>query len=332
MILQGFSAPASLSELSQDRLDAWNTRLKGIFSGLAASFPSFYDPTTEDTPEGHAALSVTWPAFPGTLLSGRAGGSARWKLADSDRNVQDEYCEWSVARDADGNILSVTFTTEVPDYYDHLMDTDRDLLLDLYEAASGQRPTLDDLLDDNNLFVAANRFNNATDGSIVHLVQRSNNLRAAVILAAEATVLREQDGAPVVHPQTLVQCGGLGEPLRHSDPQIASAVNNLVRNGTDVTLADPSGLYIDGLETTGMETPDGADAQEFWSIERGTPPHALRARFEVPQGRGYTVSDITINGQPIQFGAQIAERVQIRLDAIAKPSTAPSPTPEPCIG
>lgn len=50
----------------------------------------------------------------------------RWEKADASRNVQDEYCEWSVRRDEKGNILSVTFTCEGPEVsssnsynYDH---------------------------------------------------------------------------------------------------------------------------------------------------------------------------------------------------------------------
>jgi hypothetical protein len=68
-----------------------------------------------------------------------------------------------------------------------------------------------------------------------------------------------------------------------------------------------------------MATPDGDDPAAFWTIERGDADHALRARYEVPPGRGYTVGDITIEGRPIRFGAQLADRVAVRVRAVAKP-------------
>ena len=44
---------------------------------------------------------------------------------------------------------------------------------------------------------------------------------------------------------------------------------------------------------------------------------AVRAVYEVPRGRGFTVGDITINGTPIQFGAQIADFVTIKVIGLA---------------
>ena len=68
-----------------------------------------------------------------------------------------------------------------------------------------------------------------------------------------------------------------------------------------------------------METPDGADAAGFWQVERGAPGHAVRASFAVPQGRGYVVGDIKVHGRPIAFGAQVADKVRIRIGAVVKP-------------
>jgi hypothetical protein len=39
--------------------------------------------------------------------------------------------------------------------------------------------------------------------------------------------------------------------------------------------------------------------------------------FEVPADKGYVVGDITINGAPIEFGAQIADFVSIKLVGLA---------------
>jgi hypothetical protein len=78
-----------------------------------------------------------------------------------------------------------------------------------------------------------------------------------------------------------------------------------------------------------MTTPDGADPASFWTIERGTPAFALRASFAVPDQHGYTVSDIEIAGRRVDFGAQLADRVQVRISALAI-SGAKEPTPQPC--
>lgn len=332
MILPAFSAPGNLLEMAPDALKAWSARVSSdLFDVMAADFPSFYNPVVDETPDDHVIHSVTWPAAPGRLLSTRMTAEQRWERADSDREEQDEYCEWSVLRSNEGKIQRVTFTTEVPDYYDHLLDTDQDLLLKLYAEMTGRDVDLADLRDHNGLYVAGNEFNSDTTGPIVHLIQRSNTLRAAVVLAAEATTLRETGGHPVVHPQTLVLCGGLGDETRHSDPQIASALNNLVSGGQDVTLADPPGLYLNGLITAGLETPDGTDAQEFWRPERGDSDHVVRAVFEVPEDRGYLVGDINILGRPIEFGAQLAERAHVRIDAISKPSVMGPVARKPCV-
>jgi len=331
MPLKQFAAPGKLTELSKAGLKAWSARLSELFDAVAApGGRHFYDPTTSDTPGDAQSAAVTWPAVPGRLLSRRLSPERRWEVADHDRNQQDEYCEWSVLRDGD-KVVRVTFTTETPDYYDHLMDVDPTLLVNLYEDATGGKVSVDELRDENGLFDATNRFNSRTDGPIVHLMQFSNNLRAAVILAAEATVLRKnKDGRAIRHPQTLIVCGGLGDERRHSDPRIASAINNLVAQRFEITLANPPGLYLDRFITTGLATPDGTDPRSFWTIERGEPGHALRARFEVPPELGYTLGDINLAGGPIVAGAQLAERLSVRIEAVAR-SAAFEPRRRSCL-
>jgi hypothetical protein len=324
-----FGPPGNLVEMSPEALATWDERLRGFFDADAKEFPNFYNPVGID----HEATThrVTWPAAPGRLLSTRMSLEQRWATADGDRNQQDEYCEWSVSRNGDGKIQSVTFTCEVPDYFDVLLETDEDLLLDLYGRMSGQVVPIDALRDHGgNVFIRDSMFNNSTDGPIVHLSQVSNNLRAAITLAAQSTVLRELDGALVTHPQTLVLCGSLGDETRHSDPQIGAAINGLVAAGNDVSLSAPLGLYLDGIETTGFETPNGTDAQSFWRVERGEEGHVVRAVFEVPPELAYSVSDIKIGGRPIDFGAQLADRVQVRIEALSRTSALPLPAPVPC--
>jgi hypothetical protein len=66
------------------------------------------------------------------------------------------------------------------------------------------------------------------------------------------------------------------------------------------------------------QTPDGTPASQFWTVVRGQlkDPNnpsdidrILHATFSVPPSLGYTVSDIKIAGQPIQYASQIAQQV-----------------------
>jgi hypothetical protein len=69
----------------------------------------FYNAAREsDTPVRPA--TVKWLAFPKNL----DGTANKWEEADKREN-QDEYCEWEVKRNAAGELVSVTFTTEVPE-------------------------------------------------------------------------------------------------------------------------------------------------------------------------------------------------------------------------
>ena len=330
VILSRFDTPGRLDELSEDHRRAWSEKVVGMFDQFTGVFPQFYNPTVENTPAGLPPAAIAWPAFPAQVIREKGQGPERWRHADSSRELQDEYCEWSVERGDDGKITRITFTTEVPEYWGHVAQNDPDLLLDLYHQFVDLSVERDDLFDDGGKYKPLNQWNTSTEGRLAHFVQRSNNLEAAIQLVAEATILRERDGTLVTDRQELVVCGGLGNPFRNSDPQIAEIVNDAAALGDEITLLDPVGLYLDELQSAGMETPDGADAAEFWQVERGAPGHAVRASFAVPGDRDYVVGDIRINGPPITFGAQVADKVRIRIGAVVKPEDR-QPVRQPCI-
>ena len=323
-VLDAFGSPGGVDDPAPS---AWSERVSRLFAPYAARFAQFYDPTAEDTPEDARIVPVVWPA-----LSGRLTGppASRWEAADSSRELQDEYCEWGVERNAEGKVARVTFTCEVPEYWEHVFHNDRDALVALYRDFVSADVELEQL-SANGGYRRENERNGLTARRPAHLIQRSNTLGAAVDLAANATVLRERDGRPVTNKQALVECGRLGESLRNSDPLIAVTVNNAASSGAEITLSDPPGLYIDGLITGNMATPDGSDPGAFWTTERGEPGRVVRAAYEVPEDRGYAVGDVTIDGRPIRFGGQLAERVRVRLDAVVKPA-AHRPSPRPCVG
>lgn len=317
-ILSQFDTPGRLNELSEDHRLAWSEKVAGMFDQFTGDFPQFYNPMAEDTPADLAPAVIAWPAFPARVLREEGPGAASWDHADSSRDEQDEYCEWSVERGDDAKITRITFTTEVPEYWEHVAQNDPDLLLELYHQFVDPRVERRDLFDGGK-YVRRNLWNTSTEGRLAHFVQRSNTLEAAIQLVAQATILRERDGTPVIDQQELVVCGGLGNPFRNSDPQIAGIVNDAATSGDEITLLDPLGLYLDGLLSAGMETPDGADAAEFWQVERGAAGHAVRASFAVPEDRGYVVGDIKINGHLITCGGQVADKVRLRIGAVVKP-------------
>ena len=323
-VLPHFSTPANLSDRQAAR---WSTHVGGVFASVAGpGFPQFYDPTSEDTPADAQVVPVAWVAFPASLSGTR---SERLEKADASRELQDEYCEWGVERNSAGKITRVTFTSEVPEYWEHLFDADRDALVELYRTLIDPA-VAPDRLERNGKYLRANDWNRSTHGRPAHLIQDSNKLSAAIALAARATILREENGRRVTQPEELVRCGALGNQHRNSDPLIASRVNEAAAAGAAITLHDPVGLYIDGLTTGGMATPDGADPASYWTIERGGPANALRTVYEVPDDRGYVVGDVTIGGRKIEFGGQLAERVRVRLEAVVKDPGSHSPTPRPC--
>jgi hypothetical protein len=324
--LSRFSPPARLSDPDPA---AWSRRVGRLFAPfLDGSLPQFYDPTKEDTPRNAERPMVLWQAFPAVVRAQAATARERWTVADRNRDKQDEYCEWAVTRNSAGKITRVTFTSELPEYFEHLFETAPDRLVRLYRRLVDPRVQLADLRSGGR-YLRRNRWNRGA--RLAHLMQTTNNLGAAVDLVARATVQRvDANGRPVTNQQQLVQCADLGEPLRNSDPQIASAVNVAAGQGAEITLADPPGLHLGTPLTAGMVTPDGANAARFWKIERGDPQHTLRARFEVPRNRGYVVGDITIGGRRIEFGGQVADRVPVWIKVVVKPGTH-RPRPQRCV-
>lgn len=330
-VLAQFETPAKLRDVAAaGKRKQWSVTIANGFRPSVQRFPQLYDPTQSDTPTEAEVVPVTWAGSPNKLRQTHPNAVDRWRIADSDRSEQDEYCEWGVEK-AGGKITRVTFTTEVPEYFAFLGQHAPDRLLALYRELVSSNVALKDLIVGGE-YQRVNRWNHPrpSRARIAHLSQDNNSLFAALALAAEATVQRERNGVPVTTKEALAGCSGLGDQFRNSDPQIAAIINGAASTGASITLQDPIGLYLDRIVTAGMTTPDGADPASFWKIERGTPEHAVRASFSVPKQRGYTVGDIKIGNRPIRFGAQVADRVRVRLTAVVKPGNA-RPRRKPCV-
>lgn len=283
------------------------------------------------------------------------------------RGWLDEYCEWAVTRDENDDIVRVDFTCENPEYWFALWNVSPQRVCELYQQTLGKpQIKLEDLylygsdrqpvMDPSTgrpAYNPLNRWNsgtvsNATQGGAMHLTSTPNNLGTEIALAGAATVQRTIGNSD---PEALLCCGGpYGQPQRNSDPTIGQAANQAVAAGNRITLADPVGLYIQTPAWANFQLPNDpklppdADVSECWQVARGqetlsgfpgTYNFILHVVFAIPQrwkdaGATCTVSDITINFEPIRWAAQIANQFQMSLYPLPMPASQPAPK-LPCV-
>ena len=327
MPLTQFDAPGFLTDLDTAGRKAWSDFIsKKMDDARERQDPTinnygprhqFFNPLKDPPAADAVEKDITWTAFPRIVEIQSVSDIQRWRTADSSRDTQDEYCEWSVSRDnTTHKITKVTFTSEGPEYWTFLAAVDPEKVLQLYQQHVNPAVHHAHLFH-NGEYQPRNRWNNSTTTGAMHLIQENNTLGAEIELAAGASIPRMRGGSFITDEQGLIECGKYGQGDRHSDPLIGAVVNELARNKSDVTLANPVGLCIAGLSVAGWTTPDGSAPLSYWKITRGTPQKALRAVFEVPAGKPFVVGDIKINGKNIDFGAQIADFITIKLTGLA---------------
>lgn len=323
-----FDAPGFLEDFNAAQKEQWSEWISSQIDEAAAGRPDlfdldaprphFFNPMTQPPEADAVEKDIDWKAFPRLIELDAASDEERWEIADGSRDVQDEYCEWSVTRDQPGGkITRVTFTSEAPEYWQFLAAVNFPLVVKLYQTHVNPSVKAADLVDSQGQYNPRNRWNSTTTRGAMHLIQAANSLGAEIELAAGSSNVRSRGGALLTEERELIKCGRYGEIERHSDPHIGSVVNELSRMNAAVTLANPVGLCIGGLSTAGWKTPDDSNPLDFWTITRGRPEKALRAVYEVPENLGYKVGDITINGQDIRFGSQIADFIRIKLTGLA---------------
>jgi hypothetical protein len=329
MALVRFDPPGFATDLDAAQVQAWSDWVSqkldtarerdGSDEGLVNDGPrhQFFNPLKQAPATDAIEKDITWTAFPRIIGITSVSDLQRWRRADNSRDVQDEYCEWSVTRDAQTHkIVRVTFTSEGPEYWGFLAGVNPDKVVELYRQHVNADVQRSDLFP-NGIYRARNQWNNSTINGAMHLIQASNTLDAEIELAAAATIVRRKDGNILTSEQELIGCGLYGQAARNSDPHIGALVNELARQKADITLANPVGLYLAGLSVSGWDTPDGSNPLDYWKITRGTKEKALRAVYEVPEAKSFKVGDIKINGNNIEFGAQIADFITIKLTGLA---------------
>lgn len=322
----------------------------------------YFNPATTEVPAGAPSVPISWTAYPNRIKFAfpKASRQEHWKYADNGtpdpnfepkgyRGWQDEYAEWSVTRNPQGKITKISFTSETREYWYALWDVDPNTVLRLYKQLVSEQVKLEDLyLRDKSgkpiidpqtkrpAYDELNKWNRTTTGGLAHLIGEFNSLQGAMFLGAQSTMVRQDaKGNPIVDPSQLVNCGLHGTPNRNSDPFIGALVNDLVRLGVKVTLKNPVGIYLQEPNFRVFQLPPNAPASakpsDYWKVIRGRKRQAgegydwiLHAVYEVPPALGFTVSDISISGFPIEYGAQMAETLQVAVIGQGIPQDRPS--------
>jgi hypothetical protein len=333
MALSQFDPPGFLDDLTAPQKKRWSDWLSNEVDKRVKGRQQFFNELRKPASSDDQALhDISWTAFPRQIKISSPSDAIRWRRADAGRDVQDEYCEWSVERNSDGKITRVMFTSEPPEYWAALAVLNRSQIAALYQQHVNPAIREADLFSANGDYRWRNKWNTSTSEGAMHLVQQANTLLAEVQLASDATIPRARNGKILTDERELIECALYGAIERFSDPAIGGEVNALARQGAEITLANPIGLYIAGLSVTGWKTPDNTDPHSYWKVVRGTPDKCVRAEYSVPKEAGFTVSDVTINGKPITFGSQIADFITIKLTGLATRFGSVNQTPESCVG
>lgn len=337
-----YGKPNDRTQSALEELRAW---------GRTDSDLRVFNPASMPIPANSQPRNVTWSALSTSFDEQFSTTREKFIYLDSPQSfpgnpslvtrIQDEYCEWIILRDTQQKITSVIFTSEPPEYYDFLFyhsPESRDLLVALYREITGvTNITLDDLVDARGEYNWWNKYNNEY---AVHMQQPNNTLGAQINIVSRSGILRvNRIGGAITDALGLIRCGGYGDANRQSDPRIGHAINTFARENRFITIENPVGLYMSSVDWNGWSTPDNTKAQLFWTVLRGTQAenpnesYIVRAKFAVPTEKGYTVSDIKIGGEPVEFGAQIAARITVRVAVMVSDVVSlPSPRPIGCVG
>jgi hypothetical protein len=253
---------------------------------------------------------------------------------------QDEYLEW-VSIQKGGRVVKYAFTAEAPEYWEFLAEKDPNVVLALYEQFTGRKVDWDEISWDRDVWNKRNgrpvqiyKVGDYNPYNVVnleecaaHLTHPANTLGAEIDLAARATVQRsDASGNLVSERRRLACCSNFGDPNRNSDPQIGATVNQSVRGGISLTLANPVGLYIQRFDSSRVADKDGNAIPDWWKIIRGKDGRVLRAEFGPPETSQLTLDDVRVSSDPLTSGGQLAELITMVIYARAESRGIPEPT------
>ena len=108
-----------VSDWMQQEITAKNddgTPLQGPNGIDRTPLDQFFNGTITPYETGQTPAAIHWTAFPKKVqVNYTKAAPLRWQIADSSRIFQDEYLEWSLNRDDNGNITKIVYTCEGPE-------------------------------------------------------------------------------------------------------------------------------------------------------------------------------------------------------------------------
>lgn len=261
--------------------------------------------------------AVEWLAFPIRFNVGN-------DEIDANRfRFQDEYVEWR-AEKAAGKLKQVTFTTDFLEYYEALaMVGVNELVAAIKAVIPDANPKPAELFGPGanpdttssesrsrrfRDFAQKNPWNNGTKG-ILCLAQEFNTLGALFNLVGPAAV----PNVGIDAGQTCSTLGSFCGADRNSDPNIATAAQNLARAARGIALRDPAGVEIVRLtgvwKRNGTQIDINAPAQsDIWSVTRTGRRASLK-----------NVAGLTVDDEQLTSGSQVAARLSVRAVVVSAP-------------
>lgn len=312
-----------------------------------------------------AAVAVDWTGLPLRTVSClprcQALALLDWKGksgCDGRLRLQDEYLEWCVVRDADGGIRRLEFTTELPEFWRVLAAHAPAEALRVAAGFASERSlpasalfgTTDPFAagvsaHDREVAFASAMLDqpgpyNSGDRALCCMVNPSNTLDAVVALTFAAAFPFVDSADPAIAAparDVIPMLSGAAQDGRGSDPVLVERLGRLALEGRLVGLADPPGVFIVGVERARLRRPDGRPVPGGWfTASRGAGSGGKgryrRLVLEVPVGEGLRVSDLvdTATEQPIRFGGQVADLVQLAVEFAVTPPGVMPPRARPC--
>ncbi|MFT3824794.1 MAG: hypothetical protein QM731_12770 [Chitinophagaceae bacterium] len=260
------------------------------------------------------------------------------------RGWQDEYCEWSVTRDNNGNITRIDITCENPEYWNTLWMISPTKVLELYQQTlNNPNIKMDDLVlknlqnevvtDPSTQRPAYNPLNiwnsgtvsTPTYGGAMHLTSTPNTLQTEIGLGASATIPRIDGNGQPISPsdiQTLLCSAQYGQYGRNSDPNIGAVVNVNTQDSYG-TLANPPGLYIQLPDSFTPFTVAGAttDVSSYFKVTRkGGSVNIegkeytmnLHVTIEAPAGQP-ALYNMLVDKKPLKWAGQLMKHFNMAL-------------------
>eukprot|EP00039_Didymoeca_costata_P015612 m.268985 g.268985 ORF g.268985 m.268985 type:complete len:1095 (+) comp16257_c0_seq14:203-3487(+) len=240
------------------------------------------------------ADEVGWPAKDVTYRHYASAPKAR---------QQDEYCEWFTHRDPDGNITALDISAEAPEYWALLFQEEPETALALYQKYVSPLVKMEDLRNADGSYDMYNKWN--TSDGIMHLNCPPNSLFAELYIAAECSTRWsscDNPGVALTEGNKLIDAGKYGLPTRNSDPTIGYNTNTLIREDLIATIANPVGLTLQDLNSSGWTTSDNTPVDKsIINYLRGSKNQWTRIRVEFPK------DGLFIGGEKVVWGGQLID-------------------------